>query len=93
MDLDFTGFIQTECGKKFKIDVFEQLAGGVIQSDNFLNNPSYIPSTFCLYKTITGLYLLQTTGFNAADNNQKTTYKLVSEAEAVPYLDNCAIDY
>ena len=93
MDLDFTGFIQTECGKKFKIDIFEQLAGGVIQSDNFLNNPSFVPATFCLYKTITGLYLLQTTWFDAADTSQKTTYNLISEAEAAPYLDNCAIDY
>jgi len=92
MDLDFTGFIQTECGKKFKIDIFEQLAGGVIQSDSFLNNPSYVPSTFCLFKAITGLYLLQITRFDAADQSQKTSYKLISEAEAVPYLDNCVIN-
>jgi len=92
MDLDYTGFIQTECGKKFKMDVFEQLAGGVIQSDNFLNNPAYVPSTFCLYKTITGLYLLQTTQLDTENQDLKTSYKLVSEAEAAPYLDNCAIN-
>jgi len=93
MDLDFTGFIQTECGKKFKIDIFEQLAGGVIQSDTFLNNPSYVPPTFCLYRAITGLYLLQTTRFDTDDESLKTSYKVISEAEAVPYLDNCAIKY
>jgi len=93
MDLDYSGFIQTECGKKFKIDIFEQLAGGVIQSDNFLHNPSYVPPTFCLYKAITGLYLLQTTQFDTADQEIKTSYKLLSEAEAAPYLDNCEIKY
>ncbi len=93
MDLDFTGFIQTECGKKFKIDIFEQLAGGIIQSDSFLNNPSYVPSTFCLYKAITGLYLLQTTRFDAEDQGLKTSYQLLSELEAAPYLDNCVVSY
>jgi hypothetical protein len=90
MDLDFTGFIQTECGKKFKIDVFEQLAVGVIQAESFLNNPSYIPATFSLYKTITGLYLLETTSFEPEDENLKTTYKILPEVEAAAYLDNCA---
>lgn len=93
MDLDYTGFIQTECGRRFKIDIFEQLAGGVIHSDAFLNNPSYVPSTFCLYKAITGLHLLQTTRFDAEDQSLKTSYQLLSEEEAAPYLDNCVINY
>jgi hypothetical protein len=91
MDLDFSGFIQTECGKKFKIDVFEQLAAGVIQADNFLNNPAYVPATFALYNTITGLYLLETTRVEAGQLELKTTYKLLPESEAAGYLDNCAL--
>jgi hypothetical protein len=91
MDLDFSGFIQTECGRKFKMDVFEQLAAGVLQADNFLNNPSYVPATFALYKTITGLYLLQTTCLESGQQNLTTRYRLVPENEAAAYLDNCAL--
>jgi hypothetical protein len=91
MDLDFSGFIQTECGRKFKLDVFEQLAAGVLQADHFLNNPGYVPATFALYKTITGLYLLQTTRLESGQQNLTTRYRLVPENEAAAYLDNCAL--
>jgi hypothetical protein len=91
MDLDYSGFIQTECGKKFKLDVFEQLAAGVVQADHFLSNPAYVPATFALYKTITGLYLLQTTRVDAGGQHLQTTYQLLPEKEAARYLDNCAL--
>ncbi|WP_026461577.1 hypothetical protein [Adhaeribacter aquaticus] len=91
MDLDFTGFIETECGKKFKIDIFDQLALGVLQSEKFLDDPSLVPTTFSLYKTITDLYLLEITRFDEEKDNLITTYKILSEAEAAPYLDNCYI--
>lgn len=90
MDLDFTGFIETECGKKFKIDIFDQMAVGVVQCDNFLNDPSFIPSTFSLYKTITGLYLLETTSLDG--DTLVTKYKILPEQEAAVYLDNCYLN-
>jgi hypothetical protein len=91
MDLDFSGFIETDCGKKFKLDVFEQLAFGVIQAYNFIKDPSYVPATFSLYKAITGLYLLETTRLEAGEQKLKTTYKVLPESEAAAYLDNCAL--
>jgi hypothetical protein len=90
MDLNFTGFIVTECGRRFKIDVFDQLAVGVVQCDEFLKDPTYIPSTFSLYKTITDLYLLQVTSFNDIDDTLVTTYKVLPETEVPVYLENCS---
>ena len=90
MDLNFTGFIVTECGRRFKIDVFDQLAVGVVQCDKFLKDPTYIPSTFSLYKTITDLYLLQVTSFNDIDDTLVTTYKVLPETEVPVYLENCS---
>jgi len=89
MNLDYNGIIETDCGKRFRIDVFDQLAVGVIQCDNFLKDPSFIPSTFSLYKTFTGLYLLQVTVFNLESDNLETNYTILSEAEALVYLENC----
>ena len=91
MDLDFSGFIETDCGKKFKLDVFDQLALGIIQADHFIKNPCFVPATFSLYKAITGLYLLETTRLEASGQKLKTTYKILPEAEAASYLDNCAL--
>lgn len=93
MDLDFTGFVETECGKKFKLDVFEQLAIGVVQADNFLNEPNFVPATFSLYKTVTGLYLLETTRYNDAESSLNTSYKILSEDDAGVYLDNLSLGF
>ena len=90
MDIDFTGFIVTECGRRFKIDVFDQMAVGVVQCDDFLKDPTFIPSTFSLYKTITDLYLLQVTTFNLETDNLETTYKVLPETEVPLYLENCS---
>lgn len=89
MDLHFNGFIETDCGKRLRIDIFDQLAVGVVQCDNFLKDPTFIPSTFSLYKTITGLYLLQVTTFNLENDNLETSYRILTEAEAMGYLENC----
>lgn len=89
MDLDFTNYIETNCGKRIRIDIFDQLAVGVVQCDSFLKDPTFIPSTFSIFKTITGLYLLQVTTFNQETEDLETSYDLLSETEALVYLENC----
>ncbi|KAA5541261.1 hypothetical protein [Adhaeribacter rhizoryzae] len=89
MDINYTGLVVTECGRKLKIDLFDQLAVGVIECDNFLKDPSFIPSTFSVYKTASGLYLLQITSFNEQNDTLETTYKIIAEAEVPAYLENC----
>ncbi|GEO02925.1 hypothetical protein AAE02nite_05890 [Adhaeribacter aerolatus] len=89
MNFDYTGLVVTECGRKLKIDLFDQLAVGVLECDDFLNNPSFIPSTFSVYKTSSGLYLLQTTSFNEENDTLDTTYKIIPESEVSVYLENC----
>jgi hypothetical protein len=89
MNLDYTGYVETECGRKLKIGMFDQLAVGVVECDDFLNNPSFIPSTFSVYKTSSGLYLLQITSFNEEEDTLDTSYKIIQEAEVSVYLENC----
>lgn len=90
MDLDFTGFIITECGRKFKINVFDQLAVGVVECDDFLKDPTFIPSTFSLYKTYSDMYLLQVTSFNQENDTLDTIYRVLPETEVPIYLENCS---
>ena len=90
MNLDFTGLVETECGRKLRIDLFDQLAVGVVECDNYLNDPSFIPSTFSVFKTRSGLYLLQITSFNEDNDTLETTYKIIPEAEVAVYLENCS---
>ncbi|MDQ3291388.1 MAG: hypothetical protein M3Q05_08880 [Bacteroidota bacterium] len=87
-----SNFITTVCGQTFKIDMFEQLAVGVIGSDEFLQDQTYIPDTFAIYRTSSGVYLLETTTFRLIDMSLQTTYEILSEKEAVKYLDNCMLD-
>jgi len=89
MNVDFTNLIITDCGKKYEIDIFDQLAVGVVECDSFLQDPYFIPSTFSLYKTKSDIYLLQITTFNEANDSLETSIKVLSEKEASNYLENC----
>lgn len=84
--------ITTVCGQILKIDLFEQLAIGIIQSDKFLKDQTYVPDTFAVYHTVSGTYLLETTTFKLSDMSLETTYQILSENQAVGYLDNCMLD-
>jgi hypothetical protein len=90
--MQLSNSITTLCGQQFTIDLFEQLAVGVIQSDKFLKDPTYIPNTFAVYHTCNGLYLLELTRFRQSDQSLKTVYKILSEAQATKYLNNCMLD-
>lgn len=85
-------FITTICGQQFQLGLFEQLAVGVLHSDKFLKDPTYIPNTFAVYYTITGLYLLELTRFREFNQSLRTTYKVLSEEQASKYLNNCMLD-
>ncbi len=88
----FSTLITTVCGQELTIDVFEQLAVGVMQSEKFLEDPSYVPDTFAIYHTMSGMYLLELTTFSPSDLSLETIYQKLSENEAVKYLDNCMLD-
>ena len=90
MSLDYTEYVVTECGRKLKINLFDQMAVGVVECDEFLNNPSFIPSTFSVYKTSSELYILQITSFNEENETLETTYKIIPEEEVSVYLENCS---
>lgn len=90
--MELSTLITTTCGQKFIIDKFEQLAVGVVQSDKFLKDPSYIPDTFAVYQMVSGVYLLELTTFHVQDLSLETTYQKLSENQAVQYLDNCMLD-
>ncbi len=89
MDLDFTGYVVTECGRKLKINLFDQMAVGIVECEGFLKDPSFIPSTFSVYKTNSGLFLLQVTTFKEENDSLETTYKIILEEEVNLYLENC----
>jgi UDP-glucose 6-dehydrogenase len=84
--------ITTVCGRTFKIDMFEQLAVGIVRSEEFLRDQTYIPDTFAVYRTVSGVYLLETTTFRLVDMFLQTTYEILTEKEALKYLNNCMLD-
>lgn len=90
--MELSTFVTTICGKEFIIDKFEQLAVGVVQSEKFLEDQSYIPDTFAVYQTGKGVYLLELTTFHPKDLSLLTTYQVLSENQALQYLNNCMLD-
>jgi hypothetical protein len=85
---DNLNLITTECGKHYVIDFLDQVALGIIQSEEYTRNPLFIPPTYSLYKTVSDDFLLEITRFNAATHLLDTSYKLISEKEAAPFLEN-----
>ncbi|QMU30996.1 hypothetical protein [Adhaeribacter radiodurans] len=90
--MTLSNFITTVCGQTFKIDRFEQVAVGVIESEKFIKDQTYIPDTFAVYRTGSGMYLLETTTFRLVDMSLQTTYEILTEKEAMKYLNNCMLD-
>ena len=80
--------ITTECGKQYVIDFLDQVALGIIDSGEYTRNSLFIPPTYSLYKTVSEEFLLEITRFNTASHSLETTYKLISEEEATPFLEN-----
>ena len=78
--------ITTECGKQYVIDFLDQVALGIVDSEEFKQNTLFIPPTFSLYKTVSEEYLLEITHFNAKTNSLSTRYQLISKEEADSYL-------
>ncbi len=90
--MQFSNLITTTCGHTFQIDMFEQLAVGIIQSGNFLEDQTYIPDTFAVYHTASNTYLLEKTIFKQEDMSLETSYQILTENQAAKYLDNCLLD-
>ena len=87
-DKENLNLITTECGKHYVIDFLDQVALGIIQSDEFTRNPLFIPPTYSLYKTVSDDFLLEITRFNPTTHLLDTSYKIISEKEATPFLEN-----
>ena len=90
--MQLSTLITTTCGHSFQIDMFEQLAVGIIQSDRFLEDQSYIPDTFAVYHTASNTYLIEKTTFKQEDISLETSYQIITEGQAAKYLDNCLLD-
>jgi hypothetical protein len=80
--------ITTDCGQQYVIDFLDQVALGIIDSAEYTGNSLFIPPTFSLYKTVSGEYLLEITQFNTTTHLLETSYKLIDEREATPFLEN-----
>jgi hypothetical protein len=80
--------ITTECGRQYVVDYLDQVALGIINTDEFSRNPLFIPPTYSLYKTVNQDYLLEITHFQRKTNSLKTSDRLIPEAEAGIYLEN-----
>ena len=78
----------TECGKQYIVDLLDQVALGIVDSEEFKQNSLFIPPTFSLYKTVSEEYLLEITHYNPKINSLSTRYQLISEDEADYYLAN-----
>ncbi len=81
--------ITTDCGQQYVIDHLDQVALGILTNEGTTSNPAFIPTTYSVYKTVNETeYLLEVTQYDSDQDTLETTYKLISEEEAVPYLDN-----
>lgn len=80
--------VTTECGKQYVIDYLDQVALGILDSEEFKQNALFIPPTFSLYKTVSEEYLLEITHFNTKTNSLSTRYQLIAKSKADTYLAN-----
>lgn len=81
--------ITTECGRHYIVDYLDQVALGIVHTEEFSKNPLFIPPTYALYKTVNqNDYLLEVTHFHSDTQLLKTTYRLIQEPEAGTYLEN-----
>lgn len=88
-DTTHLNLITTDRGQQYVIDHLDQVALGIVNNAGTTSNPAFIPSTYSVYKTVVDQkYLLEITQYDSDEDILDTTYKLISEEEAVPYLDN-----
>jgi hypothetical protein len=80
--------ITTECGRQYIVDYLDQVALGIVNTDEFARNPLFIPPTYSLYKTVSPEYLLEITHLQSTTNSLQTSYHLIPESEAGHYLEN-----
>lgn len=86
VDKNNLNLITTACGKQYVIDFLDQVALGIVDSEEFKQNTLFIPPTFSLYKTVSEEYLLEITHYNPKTNSLSTRYQLISDEEANSYL-------
>ena len=86
--MNYLNLITTDCGKQFIIDHLDQVALGIIDSEEFAHNSLFIPPTYSLYKTISEDYILEITHYNPKTHTLATTYKLLLKEEAAVYIEN-----
>lgn len=88
-DTTYLNLITTNCGRHYVIDHLDQVALGIINNTAATSNPDFIPTTYSVYRTVDpNEYLLEITEYDSAEDTLDTVYKIVSAAEAMPYLDN-----
>ncbi|MGV3586146.1 MAG: hypothetical protein ACO1OF_04020 [Adhaeribacter sp.] len=87
-DKNNLNLITTECGKQYVIDYLDQVALGIINTEEHTRNALFIPPTYSLYKTVSEEYLLEITRFNTRTHLLNTTYRLITPEEAAPFLEN-----
>lgn len=91
-DMNNLNLITTECGKQYVIDFLDQVALGIVDSEEFKQNSLYIPPTYSLYKTISDEYLLEITHYHSQSNSLKTKYQLLSSEDAGSYLEKGSLN-
>ncbi|PIQ21209.1 MAG: hypothetical protein COW65_10465 [Cytophagales bacterium CG18_big_fil_WC_8_21_14_2_50_42_9] len=91
-DMNNLNLITTECGKQYIIDFLDQVALGILDSEEYKHNSLFIPPTYSLYKTITEEYILEITHFHAKSNSLKTRYRVLSNEDAGSYLENGSLN-
>lgn len=85
----YLNLITTNCGRHYVIDHLDQVALGIVSDTNTTSNPAFIPTTYSVYKTvIDSEYLLEITKYDNDQDTLETTYRVITEEEAFPYLDN-----
>lgn len=85
----YLNLITTTCGRHYVIDHLDQVALGIVSDTNAASNPAFIPTTYSVYKTVVdNEYLLEITQYDNDEDTLDTTYRVISEEEALPYLDN-----
>ncbi|QNF31638.1 hypothetical protein HUW51_02445 [Adhaeribacter swui] len=85
----FLNLITTNTGQQYVIDHLDQVALGIVSNTSATSNPAFIPTTYSVYKTIIAdEYLLEITQYNSDEDTLHTSYQVISEEEALPYLDN-----
>ena len=84
--------ITTDCGRQYIIDHLDQVALGIIASDEFSQNSLFIPPTYSLYKTTSEDFLLEVTHYDARSHSLATTYKLLLKEEAASYIENGSLN-